>query len=97
MDKREEMILLIEEFKISGQSQKDFSASKGMGFHKFNYWYRKLNTERENANPSGFIRLDTAKAESAVFGQLELEYPNGVKLKISSGDLSLVSHLVTLY
>lgn len=97
MDKREEMILLIEEFKVSGLSQKEFSASKGMGFHKFNYWYRKLKTEKENAYPSGFIRLDTTKADSAVFGELELEYPNGVKLKISSGDLSLVSHLIALY
>jgi hypothetical protein len=35
MDKRKEMILLMEEFEGSGLSQKDFSASKGMGFHRF--------------------------------------------------------------
>ncbi|MEX2593295.1 MAG: hypothetical protein WD426_11005 [Anditalea sp.] len=47
MDKREEMVLLIEGFLKSGQSQKDFSASKGMAFHTFNYWYRKLKKKTD--------------------------------------------------
>jgi hypothetical protein len=97
MDKREEMVLLMKEFENSGLSQKDFSASKGMGFHKFNYWYRKLKKEKANEGSSGFIRIDTLKADSGPAGQLELEYPNGVKIKLSSADLSLVSHLISVY
>ena len=95
MEKREEMILLMEEFARSGQSQKDFSASKGMGFHKFNYWFRKLKKEREE--PSGFVRVETGTILSVAGEQLELVYPNGVRLKTASGDLSLLSRLIGLY
>lgn len=42
MDKREGMILLMEAFENCGLSQKDFCASKGIGFPKFSYWHRKL-------------------------------------------------------
>jgi len=96
MDKREEMALLIEEFSRSGQSQKEFSASKGMAFPTFNYWFRKLKKEKEDTG--GFARVDTAAgAPSGTGEQLELVYPNGVKLKTSSGDLSLLSRLIRLY
>ena len=95
MEKREEMALLMEEFAQSGQSQKDFSATRGMGFHKFNYWFRKLKKEREE--PSGFVRVETDTILSGAGEQLELLYPNGVKLKTCSTDLSLLSRLIRLY
>ncbi len=95
MDKREEMLLLIEEFGNSGLSQKEFSASKGMPFHRFNYWYRKL--KKENEEPAGFVRVDTRKPDIFPGGHFELEYPNGVRLKTPSCDLSLLSQLITLY
>jgi hypothetical protein len=97
MDNREEIILLMKEFENSGQSQKDFSASKGMRFHKFNYWFRKLKKEKESEIPSGFVRIETAKPINTSKELLELEYPNGVKLKLTSVDLSLVCRLINLY
>lgn len=96
MDKREEMIRLVEEFTKSGLSQKEFSASKGLGFHQFNYWFRKFKKENEDVSSSGFIRVDSGRSESST-GQFELEYPNGVKLRVPKGDLALLSHLVALY
>jgi hypothetical protein len=96
MDKREEMIRLVEEFNMSGLTQKDFSASKGMGFHQFNYWYRKLKRENVNSEASGFIRVDTGRTESPT-GQFELEYPNGVKLRVPKGDFKLLYQLIALY
>jgi hypothetical protein len=95
MDKREEMLLLMEEFGKSGLSQKEFSASKGIPFHRFNYWYRKL--KKENEEPAGFVPLDTLKPDVFPVGQFELEYPNGVRLKIPACDLSLLPHLIALY
>ncbi|QDH80442.1 IS66 family insertion sequence element accessory protein TnpB [Echinicola soli] len=97
MDKREEMLLLMEEFENSGQTQKEFSATMGIGFPKFNYWYRKLKKEKGSGGTADFVRVDTSKPETAGRATLELEYPNGVKLKLSSGDLSLVSHLIRLF
>ena len=95
MEKREEMALLIKEFGQSGQTQKDFSASRGMRFHTFNYWFRKLKKEKEEA--AGFSRVETGGGFSPSGGQLELVYPNGVKLRTDLNDLSLLSRLIRLY
>ena len=95
MDKREEMALLMEEFAVSGQSQKEFSASRGIALPTFNYWFRKLRKEKEG--PSGFVRVETGAAPSPAGGQLELVYPNGVRLKTASSDLSLIAGLIRLY
>lgn len=92
---KEEMLLLMKEFENSGLSQKEFSGSKNIGFHKFNYWYRKLKREQEEL--SGFVRVDTGKTTSHGGSQLELIYPNGVKLKVDCGDLPLLSQLIRLY
>jgi len=93
MDKREKMALLVEEFARSGQTQKEFSASRGIALPTFNYWLRKLKDE--NGGTSGFVRVETGTAGSGE--QLELVYPNGVRLKTASGDLSLLSRLIRLY
>lgn len=95
MDKREKMALLMEEFARSGQTQKEFSASRGMALPTFNYWLRKLKDE--NGGPSGFVRVETGTAGSGAGLQLELVYPNGVRLKTRSTDLSLLSRLIRLY
>ena len=95
MDKREEMALLMEEFADSGQSQKEFSASRGIALPTFNYWFRKLR--KENEGSPGFVRVETGAAPSPAGGQLELVYPNGVKLKTASSDLSLIAGLIRLY
>jgi len=89
------MALLMEEFAQSGQTQKEFSTARGMAFHTFNYWFRKLKNEKEE--PSGFVRVETGTAISGAGEQLELVYPNGVKLRTCSTDLSLLSRLIRLY
>lgn len=95
MDKRKEMALLMEEFANSGQSQKEFSAARGMAFHTFNYWFRKLKKEKEES--AGFVRVETGTVLSGAAEQLEVVYPNGVKVRTCSTDLSLLSRLIRLY
>lgn len=96
MNLKEEMLLLMKEFESSGLTQKEFSASKDLGFHKFNYWYRKLKREKQ-ASP-GFVLVDTGSRVASIVGDpLEVVYPNGVKLKVACGDLSLLSRLIRLY
>ena len=89
------MILLMKEFSQSGQTQREFSAAKGMGIQKFNYWFRKLKSEKDGC--SGFVPVETGAARSGTGEQLELVYPNGVKVRFCSADLSLVSRLIRLY
>lgn len=95
MDKREEMALLMEEFEVSGQTQKEFSASRGIALPTFNYWFRKLRKANEEA--SRFVRVETVATPSPTGEQLELVYPIGVRLRTSSRDLPLLSGLVRFY
>lgn len=85
----------MEEFADSGQSQKEFSASRGIALPTFNYWFRKLR--KESGEAPGFVRVETAAVPPGSGGQLELVYPNGVRLKTASSDLSLIAGLVRLY
>lgn len=92
---REEMTMLVGEYETSGQTQKCFSESKGIGFHKFNYWYRKL--QREAASSDGFHKIESSVPRPVRDCRVELVYPNGVVLRLDSADPELVSRLVRLY
>jgi hypothetical protein len=92
----ESMSALVSEFEQSGMSQKDFSSSKGMGFHKFNYWYRKLKREAYGqTTPNGFIELRADSTDQQV--PVEVVYPNGVKVCLYSADLPVISSLIRIY
>jgi hypothetical protein len=45
-DKREHYARLIEEWKVSGEPQKEFCARKGVKLSTYAYWNVKLNRER---------------------------------------------------
>ncbi|MCH7401205.1 IS66 family insertion sequence element accessory protein TnpA [Belliella kenyensis] len=99
MNKREEMLELIAEFKTSGLSQRAFCDSKGFTLHNFNYWYRKLKREElsESGDVSRFLKVDISNLDNPSLSIIELEYPNGVKLKISTLDIPIVSRLIKLF
>lgn len=91
------MLKLVGEFEGSGMTQREFSTSKGIGFHKFGYWYRKFKKgESGGVEVPGFLKVDGSFGETDRAG-LELEYPNGVKLRLVPADLSLVSGLIRLF
>lgn len=92
---REEMTRLIQEFGTSGQTQKSFSESKGIGFAKFNYWYRKLQIEA--GERVGFHKIEIHPASPAGDCRAELVYPNGVVLRLDHPDPELLSRLIRMY
>ncbi|MFC4871970.1 IS66 family insertion sequence element accessory protein TnpA [Negadavirga shengliensis] len=92
---REEMTRLVGEYETSGQTQKCFSESRGIGFHKFNYWYRKL--QREAAHPGGFHKIECQGARPSGDCRAELVYPNGVVLRIDRPEPELLSRLIRMY
>jgi len=77
MSKQEEMYTLVNEYRNSGLSAKAFSKEKGIRPSTFCYWIRKKNDEDQ---PRGF--LEVTKGSNRSSGELELIYPNGVKLQI---------------
>jgi len=61
--KRDKMFSLIEEWKNSGKTQKQFSREQGIKYSKFLYWvkkYRKLSTDSQN---NGFLPLEVVASD----------------------------------
>lgn len=97
MDLREEMIGLVEEFNNCGMTQIAFCNSKGISFHKFNHWFRKLKKGKKGEmERHQFVQVDT-KPVKISDERIELVYPNGVKINLSTGDIELVSRLVKVF
>ena len=93
MTQQEKMYTLIEEFHQSGKSQKNFCADQGIHPSTFSYWMKK---KRLSENPrEAFLKIKTTIPSPA--DQLEILYPNGVRLKTSQKDLSVISALIRLY
>ena len=94
----------------SGLSVREFCTNEGVAYSTFYYWYKKTRLKRGNqefiplvVKPSpGVPAQDYANAPPGVHATgntgegmlLELEYPNGTRLRIKQ-DLDLV-HLRTL-
>jgi len=81
--KKEEMYPLVLKWEKSGQSKLQFSQSHGLKAHTFHYWVNKYKKEKGAKDPScssdKFIPLSVSPLPSS---QLELCYPNGVRLQI---------------
>lgn len=89
-EKRSAMISMVEDWRSSGKSKKQYCLEKGINVAKFYYWCSRIS---ETENLSGnFIPI----AKSSATSEIELFYPNGVKLKVN-GDLLLLAQLIRLY
>lgn len=81
--KKEEMYPLVAKWQKSGQSKLHFSQSHGLKAHTFHYWINKYEKEKgvKSATNSKdkFIPLPVRSIPST---QIELSYPNGVRLQI---------------
>lgn len=88
--KRAQMLSLVEQWRNSGQSQKEFCQFQGIKLSTLAHWIR---ISKEARVSSGFVEVfPTGKA----IQKIEVIYPNGVKVN-ASVDLALVSKLIHLY
>lgn len=88
------MYELVEDYIKSGKTQRSYSQQIGIGRAKFNYWVCKYKAQQVEPS-AGFIKIETAPTSPD--GNLEILYPNGVRLKVSVSELSLISELIRLY
>lgn len=95
MDITEKMYELVEDCLQSGKSQMEYSQEAGIGYAKLNFWVCKYRKQQEPSPGAGFTKVDTLPAGEP--RELEILYPNGVRLKAGGGDLSLISQLIRLY
>lgn len=82
--------------KTTGKTKKDFCLENNVGFHKYKYWEQKFAAESKTQ--LGFISIENKPATAPnMHTILVLEYPNGVKISTSAGDLSLIGQLIALF
>lgn len=93
MRKEQEMFALIEEFENSSMSGTDFCKAKGMEPSTFYYW-KKKKFQRNAPEGVGFM---TISPKTETNGNLELIYPNGIRLKLDASQLPLIGKLLRLY
>ncbi len=82
-ERRQEMFSLVERWEQSSQTQGDFCSSEGLSLTVFSYWLRKYRLENEQSSPSEFIPLSPIEDRDGTM--IELEYPNGIRLRVPSG------------
>jgi hypothetical protein len=93
MDKQNHMYLLVEEWKSSTMTKGEFSATKSVTYHSFNYWVQKYNQEytpKELNSEVSFFSVPDKIGENKKEFQTKrtdckavlIELPNGVKISI---------------
>ena len=70
---------VLEEIENSGMSIAQYCRENGLKQHTVRYWKQKRKTI-QNAS-GGFVRVNTPTIEKSA---VEIIYPNGVRLKLSS-------------
>lgn len=94
MTKEREMRKHYADYLQSGQSKNEFSRNKGINVHTFRYWERKIIGTKEpvSTNFVEILKEPISEAKSII----ELEYPNGVKLRIGH-DYEAIRSLIGLF
>lgn len=92
MDKQQQMEVLIEQYKQSGISIKEFCKQKQVSYHTFQYWrYRK---KREEQSQAAFTPI---LANTPHFsGRVVISYPNGVSVSLDAFDPNQILQLLRL-
>lgn len=88
------MYALVEEYKTSNLHQKPFCEQKGISFDRFQYWYQRY---KESQAEHGFVPVKIFSGkQKAPAASLEIQYPNGVILRLPSGtSLNFIRSLMT--
>ncbi|MGE8422145.1 IS66 family insertion sequence element accessory protein TnpA [Sphingobacterium thalpophilum] len=89
-EKRVRMFAMIADWQRSGMSKKRYCAENGINEATFYYWF-SLSKENDTSR-GGFIAMDKTCGK----GDVEVIYPNGVRIKVGT-DLGLLSQLILLY
>jgi transposase-like protein len=99
-NKQEEMYQIILEWESSGISQEKFYQKHGIAKSTFGYWRKKYLADKKiSKQKRNFIPIHVSSEESGknAIGNIELSYPNGVRLICSSQiDLSRLKTLIIL-
>lgn len=92
--KSKKMRAVVESYQKSGMGPSKFAAREGLNLNQLKYWIKKLKEEKKPI--PGFIEL-APSLPAPVSCLLEIDYPNGVKIKLTRGDVPDLRELINLY
>jgi len=77
---REQMFMLIAQWKQSKLTQKEYCQQESIKYHVFHYWYKRYRQKQTSVdnNNSSFVKLQIAKPVTA--GAVEIHFPGGIRL-----------------
>lgn len=82
-----QMYPLIERFSGSGMTNKAYAKSLGMKYGTYKYWVRKYRADQKTSSDTSvtpnFIPIKVVE-EKLPEHQLDIVYPNGVQLRLTS-------------
>ena len=76
---RQAKIDIIEKWKQSGLSQKEFYQQQNIPAHVFYYWHKVYRDQQHN-KASSFSESFVQIASSASVGHIEVQFPNGTRI-----------------
>lgn len=94
MSKQEVMFKHIENWKQSGLTQTTYCQQQNLKLPTFNYWVVKYHKLESPSSDSKFITIE--KQSRLVENAYEIVYPNGVILRVGTGNIAEVSTLLKL-
>ena len=91
----EQMHHHIQAWQQSKTSQKQYCIENNLAYHKFIYWLQKTR-EAQNPDDSMFIPVKTRPERRSFVTDVEITYPNGVRLRLSPENFEHISRLIRL-
>jgi len=90
MTQREHMESEVQKWRQSTLTKKEFCQQQGIKESTFGYWI----TRSIEKSKRGFLAL--TELPSGPTTPIEINYPNGVRLKVAAKDLKIISQLISL-
>jgi hypothetical protein len=95
--KAEKMYALVQDWRKSQQSKADYCRTVPINIHTFTYWVQKYKQGEEETSTPKFIPLTVGAAKPTTSTDLELSYPNGVRLSLNGQpDVELLRALIKI-
>jgi hypothetical protein len=90
----DEMRYHIKAWQTSKQSQHQYCHENNLAYHTFIYWHNKFR-HKQNLIEQAFIPVQMGQPPDPTKVELELSYPNGVRLRVPA-DIQLIGQLIRL-
>lgn len=93
--KEERMFGLVEKWRASGELQADFCRQHDISVSTLSYWVTRKNKAAQTPAQRGFVQVDAGPAPQSC--QIELVYPNGVRVRADGANTALIGSLIRVW